>query len=54
VTQAYTITILGTANDGSTGETISVPFAIDIFATSIKSYFLDSNHSITVTVDELP
>lgn len=52
--QGYTITILGTANDGSSGETITVPLAISTQVTSIKNYFLDSNHSIMVTVDEVP
>ena len=52
--QAYTITIVGTANDGSSGETITVPFAIATSVNSVKNYFLDSNHSITVTVDETP
>jgi hypothetical protein len=52
--QGYTITIVGTANDGSSGETISIPFAISTTVNSVKNYFLDGNHSITVTVDEIP
>ena len=54
LSQGYTITIVGTANDGSSGETISVPSAISTSVNSVKNYFLDSNHSITVTVDEIP
>lgn len=54
-TDAY-ITITGTANDGTTGETIGPIPGIGFggTATSTKRYLCDANHPITVTIDITP
>lgn len=46
-----TFTIVGTATDGTTGETFSDTFALGNVS-STKKYYFDSNHPITCTVDE--
>ncbi len=46
-----TITIVGTANDGSSGETIGHNFVFG-GVTTTKKYFVDANHPVTVTVDQ--
>lgn len=51
--QQVTITISGTANDGTSGETFSHTF-VGSTVNSTKRYFVDANHPLTVTVNQLP
>lgn len=52
--QSLIVTIVGTANDGTTGETIVIPAAVFSTYDSAKKYMSDSNHPIVVTFDEQP
>lgn len=52
--QSLIATIVGAADDGSTGETVIIPFAAFPTYQSAKRYFCDSNHPVTVTIDEQP
>lgn len=53
-TQSLIVTIVGTADDGSTGETIIIPAAVFPTYQSAKRYFCDDNHPVDVTIDEQP